>query len=41
MEGVFGKYLADCQIQKPVNPQAFDDDLADKLWEASARMVGL
>ena len=41
MEGVSGQYLADCQIQKPVNPQANDDELADKLWEASARMVGL
>ena len=41
MEGVSGKYLADCQIQKPVNPQALDDDLADKLWDASTQMVGL
>ena len=41
MEGVTGQYLADCQIQKPTNPQATDDQLAEKLWEASARMVGL
>ena len=41
MEGVSGQYLADCRIQKPANPQANDSELADKLWEASAKMVGL
>ena len=41
MEGVTGKYLADCQIQKLKNAQASDDQLADRLWEASVQMVGL
>ena len=41
MEGVTGKYLADCQIQKLKNEQAGDDQLADRLWEASVQMVGL
>ena len=41
MEGVTGQYLADCQIEMLANPQATDDQLAKKLWEASAKMVGL
>ena len=41
MEGVTGQYLADCKIQRPTNPQATDDELAEQLWEASAKMVGL
>ena len=41
MEGVTGQYLADCKIQRPANPQATDNELAEQLWEASAKMVGL
>ena len=41
MEGVTGQYMADCKIQRPVNPQAIDDELAEQLLEASAKMVGL
>ena len=31
MEGVTGRYLADCKIAKTKNPQATDDELAEKL----------
>ena len=41
MEGVTGQYLADCKITKTRNPQAIDDQLADQLWEESAKLVGL
>ena len=41
MKGVTGKYLADCEIQKLKTAQANDDELAERLWEASARMVGI
>ena len=41
MEGVTGQYMADCKIQRPVNPQAIDDELAEQLLEASAKTVGL
>ena len=41
MEGVSGQYLADCKIKKLTNPQATDDTVGEKLWEASAQMVGL
>ena len=39
MEGVTGQYLADCKIVKTKNPQATDDQLAEKLWEASAKLT--
>ena len=38
MEGVTGKYLADCQITKTESPQAEDDQLAERLWEASMQL---
>ena len=41
MEGVTGQYLVDCEIVKPKNPQATDDQIAEKLWKASAKLVGL
>ena len=41
MEGVTGQYLADCQIQALKNPQACDDQAADKLWEMSMELVKL
>ena len=41
MEGVTGQYLADCQIAKVKHPQATDDQIAERLWEASAKLVGL
>ena len=31
IEGVTGQYLADCKIAKTKNPQATDDELAEKL----------
>ena len=39
MEGVTGKYLDNCKIAKLENPQATDDDLAEKLWEVSAKLT--
>ena len=41
MEGVTGQYLADCQVQMLKNPQATDDEAADKLWEMSMQLVNL
>ena len=41
MEGVTGQYLKDCHIKALVNPQAKDDETADKLWEMSKEMVGM
>ena len=39
MEGVTGKYLADCRITDTGNPQATDDQLAEKLWEVSTKLT--
>ena len=39
MEGVTGQYLADCQIKKTNNPQAMDDQVAEKLWEVSVKLT--
>ena len=39
MEGVTGQYLADCRIKKTNNPQATDDQIAEKLWEVSAKLT--
>ena len=41
LNGVTGKYYADCQEAKFLNPQAEDEDLAKKLWEKSAELVQL
>ena len=40
MEGVSGKYLADCAIKEPSKP-AQDDEMAKKLWDLSEELVGL
>jgi hypothetical protein len=37
---VSGGYFADSRLATP-SPQAQDDELAEELWEASARAVGL
>ena len=39
MEGVTGQYLSDCKIMKTRNPQATDDELAEKLWEVSVKLT--
>jgi hypothetical protein len=39
MEGVTGQFLADCKITKTENPQATDDELAERLWEVSAKLT--
>ena len=41
MEGVSGKYLADCKIQKLTTEEANSDEIAERLWQVSAQMVGL
>ena len=41
MEGVSGKYLADCKIQKLTTAAANDEAAAERLWRVSAQMVGL
>ena len=41
MEGISGQFLSDCKIQKLVNPQETDGDIAERLWEVSVQMVGL
>ena len=41
MEGVTGQYLADCRVKPLTDPQAIDDEAADKLWEMSKEMVGM
>ena len=40
MEGVSGKYLADCALKEPCMG-AKDDDAARKLWDLSLKLVGL
>lgn len=40
MEGVSGKYLADCAVKEPCKG-AKDDDAAKKLWDLSVRLVKL
>ena len=40
MDGVTGKFVVDCRIRKP-NSQALDDRIAEKLWEVSAKLVGV
>ena len=41
MEGVTGQYLESCRVTRLRNPQATDDEAADKLWEMSKEMVGM
>ena len=41
MEGVSGQYVSDCKFKKLTNPQATDDDIAERLREVSAQLVGL
>ena len=41
MEGVSGQLLADCKIRIPRNVEASSDEIAERLWQVSAQMVGL
>ncbi len=41
VEGQSGEYFADCKVEKSPNPQATDDDIAERLWQVSAQLVGL
>ena len=41
MEGVSGKYLTNCEIQKLTTAAANDEAAAERLWRVSAQMVGL
>ena len=40
MEGVSGKYLADCAIKEP-SKGAQNDDAVRKVWDLSLKLVGL
>ena len=40
LEGVSGLYFADCKERIPAK-SAQDDEVAEKLWEVSAKLVGL
>ncbi|KAG7218818.1 hypothetical protein INR49_019696 [Caranx melampygus] len=40
LEGRSGCYFSDC-AEKEVAPEGRDDEVARKLWEESARLVGL
>ena len=41
VEGVSGKYFKDCKFATPNTKAAVDDDMAERLWEVSAELVGL
>ncbi|KAJ8733302.1 hypothetical protein PYW08_001600 [Mythimna loreyi] len=41
VNGVSGKYFADCKETKVLTPLAEDKNLARKLWEVSEKLVGL
>ena len=41
VESMNGEYFEDCKIKKLINPQALDDDVAERLWQVSSQMVGL
>ena len=41
VEGVSGKYFKDCKVATPNTKAAVDDDMAERLWEVSAELVGL
>lgn len=40
LDGVTGRYFADCHEQQP-KPWAMDDVAAERLWKVSARLTGL
>jgi WW domain-containing oxidoreductase len=40
LSGITGQYFADCAVVEP-SRQARDEALAERLWETSARLVGL
>lgn len=42
MEGVSGQYLADCRVAKRmISPAVDDEEVAEKLWELSMKLVNL
>ena len=41
LEGVSGQYFADCKMQQLKTAAATDDDMAERLWQLSSRMVGI
>ena len=40
VEGVSGRYFVDCREARS-SPPSYDERLARRLWDASARMTGL
>ena len=41
LNGVSGKYFADCRETKLETAAATDEEAAERLWNISAKMVGL
>ncbi len=41
IEGRSGEFFSNCKALKLANPQATDDDVAKRLWQVSAQLVGL
>ena len=41
LDGVSGQFLGDCKIEKLKTAAATDDNMAEKLWQRSCKMVGL
>jgi len=39
VEGVSGKYFVDCREAR--SPRVYDESLARRLWDASARLSGI
>lgn len=40
LEGVSGKYFADCKVSSS-SKASLDDDMAERLWKVSTQLVGL
>ena len=40
VEGVTGKYFADCRVKAP-SPRALDAEAARRLWDLSGELAGL
>ncbi len=41
IESKSGQYFSDCKVKKLTNPQATDDDIAERLWDVSEQLVGM
>lgn len=41
LEGVTGKHFADCKVKDVKMPPSLNEEVAEKLWQISAKMTGL